>query len=47
MARRSTYAIVSDLMHNPGSCGCILKKFGIMLSKELTLMSSKSVKSHS
>ncbi len=32
-------------MHNPGSRGYILKNFGIMLSKELTLMSSKSVKS--
>ncbi len=45
LVRRSTYAIVSDLMNNPGSRDYILKKIGIMLRKELTLMSSESMKS--
>ncbi len=45
LARRSTYAIISDLMNNPGSRNYILKKIGTMLRQELTVMSSHKTKS--
>ena len=45
LARRSTYAITSDLMNNPGSRNYILKKLGTMLRQELTVMSSHKTKS--
>ncbi len=45
LAIRSTYAILSDLMNNPGSRNYFLKKIRIMLRQELTVMSSHKTKS--
>jgi len=45
LARRSAYAIITDLLEYPGSRKFMQKKIGIMLRKELTLISSDKTKS--